>query len=226
MAYSSAHILLRVNGHFGTSTAVTDGWSFGMRFGVAGADVAYDEAKLQTFVQSAYDAAFTFVSDPLTLAGTACWMDNCSAARVGQNGKYSPTTQTTKFSTGPAVAGTGTVTLPWNSAQVVSLRTANPRGYASNGRVYVPLLAGTIVAATGRLTGTVTSNRLNNFKTMVTKLNTAANLYDPGARLRVMSNIGLGTSAHVTSMRSDDRIDSIERRENALPSVWTTVTVP
>lgn len=226
MAYGSTHILVRANGHFGTSGSASDYWSTGLRFGIPGTDVVYDEAKLQTFVQACFTAATTFHADVTSVVGTACWLDNCSAARIGLNGKYNPSTQVTKFSTGGASAGTGTVVLPWNSALVVSLRTPNPRGPASNGRSYWPMLAGAIIGTTGRISSSVVSNRLANFRTMLNSMNTAANVYDPGMKVRVFSNIGLGSAATVTGIRSDDRVDSIERRENQIPSVWTSLPVP
>lgn len=226
MAYSSAHILVRANGHFGTAAVASDYWSVGLRFGIPGTDVTYDEAKLQTFVQSCFAAASTFHADATSLVGTTCHLDNCSAARIGLNGKYNPGTQVTKFSTGGAVAGTGTVVLPWNSALVVSLRTPNPRGVASNGRCYWPFLAGAIQPATGRIASASVTNRMQNFKGMLNTMNTAANVYDPGMKVRVFSNVGLGSAATVTSLRADDRLDSIERRENNLPSIYVTTTVP
>jgi hypothetical protein len=61
---------------------------------------------------------------------------------------------------------------------------------------------------------------------MLNSMNTAANVYDPGMKVRVFSNIGLGSAATVTGIRSDDRVDSIERRENQIPSVWTSLPVP
>ncbi len=226
MAFSSAHILIRANGHFGTSTVAADRWSVGLRFGIPGTDVAYDDVKLATFVQSCFAAASTFHADVTSAVGSAAWLDTCSGARIGLNGKYNPSTQVTKFSTGGAVAGGSTAVLPWNSAGVISLRTPNPRGPASNGRCYWPWLGATVLASTGRVSAAAVTNRIQNFKGMINTMNTAANVYDPGMKLRVMSNVGLGYGATVTGLRADDRVDSIERRENDTPSIWSTTTVP
>lgn len=226
MAYPSAHILVKAIGHFGTSGVANDNWSTGLRIGIPGADVPYNQAGLQTFVQAAFAAFQSFHADPLSLVGTACWLDYTSAARIGTDGHYDPLSQKTVVSTTASTAGSGSVVLPWNTAHVISLRTANVRGYASNGRCYYPYLAGSPTGTTGRLTTTQVNNRVQNFKTLINSLNTAANTYAAGAAVRVFSNNGAGYGATVTSLRADDRLDSIERRENKTPSVWQTTNIP
>ena len=101
----------------------------------------------------------------------------------------------------------------------------NPGKRASNGRVYWPCLALIPDAATGRLTTAQVNGRIGSFKGFFDTLNTAANAYSPGMRLIVASNVGGGTYAPVTAIRADGRLDSIERRENDQPSVWTSQTL-
>jgi hypothetical protein len=66
---------------------------------------------------------------------------------------------------------------------------------------------------------------VNLFKTFLDAVNTAAGAYQTGARIVVASNVGVGDMAFVTAIRSDDRMDSIERRENDQPSQWSNATL-
>jgi hypothetical protein len=226
MAYNSAHILLRFHGHFGTSGAVADRWSAGLRFGLGGTDVPYDVPKLQTFVNDANIAANGVMIAAGINAGTGTFYDYAAGARVGLNGKYDPSGQLTVLSPSSPAPGSGTNSiLPWNTAHVVSLRTTTPRGRTSNGRFYWPACGLGVAPATGRVTSASVASRLGSMKTFLDTLNTLANAYAPGMRLRVFSNIGLGGSALVTGIRSDDRLDSIERRENDQPSSWTSLSL-
>lgn len=222
MTYAHTHILLRFNGHFGTSL---DKWSCGIRLGQADLPVPRDDGKLQTLVNAADAAARVFHTAAGTLASTSCFFDQVAGANIGPNGKYFPAESQTVYSTLTSTPGTGTAILPWNSAVVVSLRTAVPRGRGSNGRVYWPALSASVQSGTGRMSSGTVSGRLNAFKTFVDSLNTAANSYMAGTRVIVASNVGLGLNAVVTSLRADDRVDSIERRENDQPSAYQSVTV-
>lgn len=225
MAFTNAHIYLRAGGHFGTSSSEQDEWSTGARFAIVGADVPYSESALQTFVDAAWTAFSALHSHTGTVAGNACFLDWTTAARVGMDGKYDPDTQDTKRHDGTALVGTATTFLPWNTAHVISLRTARPRGYASNGRMYYPATSIAITNTTGRITPSAVSGRVNQFKTLFDSLNVAAAVYATNMRLAVMSAVGAGQTALVNTIRADDRLDSIERREAELPSTWTTATL-
>jgi len=225
MVYAQEHVLLRFNGHFGTASAVTDRWSVGIRLGQASLPVIYDAAKLQTLVNAADTAAGQFHAAAGTLAGTACYYDGCAGANIGPSGKYVPNGALTIISGSNPRAGTGTGVLPWNSASVLSLRTAIPRGRGSNGRVYWPCLALPVTATSGRVSVGTLSARLTAAKSFFDALNSAANTYFAGTRVIVASNIGAGINAPVTGLRSDDRIDSIERRENDQPPNYATIAL-
>jgi hypothetical protein len=225
MVFPHEHLLLRFNGHFGTSGSVADRWSVGLRLGYPTRAPAYDPVKLQTLVNAAQTVGNTMMAAAGVSAGTVAFLDYVTGAQIGVNGKYQPTAQVTVVSPPTPTAGAGTAVLPWNSAGVFSLRTNIPRGRASNGRCYWPALAVSITPATGRMgTATVTS-RVSAFKTFLDGLNTAANAYDTGMRVCVGSAVGGGLLAQVITIRSDDRVDSIERRENQQPSAWQTATL-
>lgn len=225
MAYPHEHILIRFNGHFGTSGSIIDKWSSGLRFGLPTAAPAYDEAKLQTFVNACQAAANTFHSAASSITGTNAFLDYVTGAQIGALGRYSPQSQLTVQSPTVVTGGNGTPVLPWNSALVTSLRTAVPRGRGSNGRVYWPALAGGIQAGTGRLQVPTVQTRLNLMKTFFDACNTAADSYSAGMRLVVASAVEGGMIQTVTSIRADERVDSIERRENDQVSTWSTATL-
>lgn len=220
MVFPMEHVLLRFQGHFGTVSSAVDKWSVGMRFGLGASAPAYDASKLQTFVNAAQTAAQTFHAAASTAAGTATFFDQVTGAQIGVLGKYTPPGQLTVLSPFSATAGASSPIHPWNVAHVLSLRTAIPRGRGSNGRVYWPGTGLAVVSTTGRLASATVSNRVGGFKTFVDALNVAANTYSPGCRLLVASAVGGGLHAPVTAVRADDRLDSIERRENDQQSVW------
>jgi len=57
-------------------------------------------------------------------------------------------------------------------------------------------------------------------------LNTAAAIYSPPMRCAVMSQVGTGRTSVVTGIRIDNRLDSIERREDRIASTYTATTIP
>lgn len=225
MVYPHEHILLRFNGHFGTTTTQADRWSSGIRFGFVNIAPVYDVGKLQTLVNAAQAAAITFHTTGAALTGTNSFLDYVSGAQIGVSGLYTPSTQQTINSPVTVTAGIGTPALPWNTALVTSLRTARPRGRASNGRVYWPCLAAPLVVTTGRMSSSAVDGRAAAFQTFLNALNTAASSYSTGMKAVVASAVGGGIIEPVTSIRLDDRLDSIERRENAQPSVWTVKAI-
>jgi hypothetical protein len=226
MTYTHKHLYIRLNGGLGGSVSVpNDKWSTGFRIAVPGADIDLASPALLTLVNSIHAAAITLHGTVGMLAGTNCNFLYVTGARVGLDGKYDPLGQTTVVSTGLPQAGSGVPGLPFNTALSFGLRTAVPRGYASNGRLYYPFLAGAVTAATGRVSTTAVTNRLAAMKTFLNAVNTAANTYQAGAVLCVMSKVGSGTTQRVLSIRSDDRLDSIERRENDQPSAYSTLTL-
>jgi len=220
-----AHIYLRANGNFGGNYATNaEKWSTGLRVGVVGADITYNAASLQTFVNACATAFVDFHTSANTYVGATCYLTHVTAARIGGSGLYDPPQQETTVSGAINSAGSGTATQPWNTAGVVSLRTANFRGYASNGRFYYPQLVGSLDVTTGRVSSTAVQFRLDKAKILFDAINAAAAAYATNARVIISSSAGL-TSAKVTSIRIDERLDSIERRENANPPVWKTATL-
>lgn len=222
MAFPHEHILLRFNGHFGTSSSQVDHWSAGIRFGLPTSAPAYDAGKLQTFVNQAQVLAQSFHTGTSMFTGTNCYLDFVTGAQIGVLGKYVPSAQLTALSPVTPTAGVAPPVLPWNSALVISLRTSIPRGRGSNGRVYWPAVGAPVDATTGRVSALAMDGRMTTAKTFFDGLNSAANAYSAGMKAIVASNVGGGLIATVTAIRADGRIDSIERRENDQASAYTS----
>jgi hypothetical protein len=220
MVFPQAHLYFRINGTFGGNYASnSEKWSSGLRLGIVGADVPYDATNLQTFATTALANVRTFHSSASALVGSSCYIHDVTVARVGQDGKYLPLTQQTTIASQTPIAGSGTPDQPWSTAHVISLRTDNFRGYASNGRFYYPMLVGSLVQNNGRISPTVVDNRVNQARTLFNALNVAAAAYATNMRVVVASKTG-NTQAIVHSLRADERLDSIERRENSGQTAW------
>ena len=225
MAYASNQLRLRISGHFGTSGSVLDRWSTGLRLAISGGGtvVAGDHT---VFLEAISSAVSSFHQNTAVKAGSNCYLDSLSAVVLGTDGKYWGTTAVATVRDYPTpVAGNATGVMPWNTAQVISLRTAFKRGYASNGRMYWPAVAQVLDNGTGRLSTGAVTPILAAAKTMFDAINAAAAVQQAGLRVHVMSAVGDGTNAPVTSLRMDTRIDSIERRENQQPAVWTSTNL-
>lgn len=219
MTFQNKHLLIRINGGFGSvAAAPIDKWSVGLRIGIPGTDSMLATPALITLLNAIHTAASTAHAAGTMAAGTATSFTHVQGARVGEDGKYDPQSQLTQVSTGSPIFGTGTPVVPWNTAHSFGLRTSNPRGYASNGRCYWPAIGLQVVSTTGRLSPTQVNNRISAFRTFINAVNVAANTYEAGSGVCVMSAVGAGTTARVTAIRADDRLDSIERRENDAPS--------
>lgn len=225
MAHPNAHLYCRLVGSFGSDPGSNqEKWSAGFRAGVIGADVPFDATKLQTLANSLFAAGKAFHGNVDSLTSPFCWLHNVTVARVGTDGKYLPGVQDTTFSEGLPGLGIGNASLPWNTSGVFSLRTGNPRGYASNGRLYYPLLVGGAALTNGRLTDTQVTARLSRAKTMFDAFNAALATYQVNTCVVVSSATG-SIASRVLQIRSDQRLDSIERRENAGQTVWFTSTL-
>lgn len=227
MVFPHEHLLIRFLGHFGGATPPgLDTWSVGLRMGFGNIAPLYDEAKLQTLVNACQDAGQNFHTATNVGTGTSCYFDQVTGAQVGVTGKYVPATQLTVMSPVEPTAGVGGGTMPWTAALVISLRTEAPRGYASNGRMYWPAPGMACDPATGRISNGNVTSRVNAAKAFINALNTAADAYSMGMRVVVGSAVGGGALRHVTAVRSDGRVDGIERRENNQVSSWVTATIP
>lgn len=104
--------------------------------------------------------------------------------------------------------GTSTETsLPIQCALVFTLRTGLP-GRSRRGRMYLPLTARTLTSH--QLTSTVLNTLTDQIGGFFTDLNTAVGL----GTVSVVSQIGTGSTAPVTRVEADSRVDIQRRRAN------------
>jgi hypothetical protein len=228
VTYDRTSIKLRFIGHFGASTTARDYWSAGLRLAVVGGG-AVSTADLTPFLETISTPVATFHNDGPVGAGSTTYLDELNAAHLGTNGKYISSAELTarRAYTTPIV-GAGAGIHPWNTAFVSSLRTLQARGLASNGRMYYPATGLAVDASTGRVNATLQGNYATSVQTLLQAINSAAQSYQSGLRVHVLgwsAKHGTNFSSLVTSVRVDNRLDSIERRENDQLPVWVTRTV-
>lgn len=116
-------------------------------------------------------------------------------------------------STSAAVAGSGTVILPFQSSLVYTLRTQVP-GRRTRGRMYWPFLTATMLA-TGQISTSVVTlaARASSFADMLNALCAAG---PSGTHIPVIVSKAGGTVTPVTSVRVGNIMDTQRRRRDAL----------
>lgn len=226
---------MRALGHFGSAQSqFGDYWSAGLRLAVAGGTPP-QTGGLVTFLENISVPFATFHASPGVYAGTSTYLDELTVAHIGLDGKYaSEFTETVRRPYSSPILGNTTGAHPWNTSHVISLRTAKKRGLASNGRWYYPGLGLPVVPTTGRLAAATVTTRLAAAKVLFDAINTHAQTASSGLRIYVLSAgaknpntgvKGVGWSAVCTEIRADQRLDSIEKRENDQPAVWQTASI-
>lgn len=225
VTYNRQHYVFRVLGHFGPNASTArENWSTGFRLGTIGADVPLGQ-DLLPFLETVAPAIQTFHTGAGSLVGSNTWLSSLTMARVGLDGKYSPQEQeTTRRAYATPIAGVAQPVHPWNTAMVISLRTLYPRGIASNGRTYWPATGIPIESSSGRIAGSQVDNFVAAARTMINAMNSAANsTLGTLVRVGVFGANGKTGSARVgwvDRIRCDERLDSIEKRENDQPTAW------
>lgn len=228
--YAYAFYKLRIIGHNGASATDTkDKWSTGFNLAHPGKDVP-TTGDYTAFLESISGSIAAFHAQASSAVGQYTWLDDLTIARIGTNGKYNPTTaQTVHRLYSTPVAGGVSAIHPWNTAMVASLRTTFPRGIASNGRTYYPTTGIQVDGASGRVGTSPQTAWLTGMKNMINAINAAAGTsLDPNLRIAVVGASGLSGPArngYVDRVRCDNRVDSIERRENDQPSAWVEQTL-
>lgn len=179
--------------------------------------------------QTALDSAAQAIAD-LTLPSQMRNTMSASCTRVGArvevrddgtDGLIGISVQSSAVPT----AGSGSVTLPPQSAIVTSLRTNTP-GASGRGRLYWPLLAATLTS-TGRLSVPTNANVLLDMKTYLTGMRSALAAAFPtiGFDLAVRSKT-TKTTPHVVRIQMGNVIDTQRRRRDSLTESYTSLTFP
>lgn len=139
------HALLRFGGGLGADT-----WSCGIR--LAGSPASSDTAFCEDNLDAAADAVKTWwTAFPQGVSAYFNGLANLSWVKlnaIAPSGRYQDTNNTNLVEIQPAIAPSGNASLVAPQLSIcLTLRTANKRGLAHVGRIYVP-------AATGSVTGT------------------------------------------------------------------------
>lgn len=226
MSYAEPFVQLRILGTFGASgSAIGEIWQAGVKLRNPG--TAPSAANLAAFLAACETPIETFHAHPAHTIGTNCFLQELTAAYIGTDGLYvgGASQQTTRRVTGPTPGNTTTL-WPWTQALVISLRTLLTRGPGSNGRVYYPFTGHGIEGSDGRLEASAAQAFANGAKAMLDGINDAAETNLPGTGgVSVMSKVGSGIAATVTSVRVGRRLDRQERRENDLLEDWRSATL-
>lgn len=149
----------------------------------------------------------------------------CRLAAVSPDGTYSLGTNSFDHVFAGGIPGSSAFTgsYPLQTAHVITLSTAFPRGKAARGRVYLPPIHAILQSDFNWQLATVNS-RVNSFAAMITGLNT-----DVGSPCTVFSfgtKTGPPQPKHaVTSVVADNRPDVQRRRARQQPSLKGTVSV-
>lgn len=226
MAFPANLALIRFCGVFGTVASPLERWQTTLKLQATGEGAI---AELLPFLTAIATASSTFFSNASLAAGSNVHFTELQGAILGPDGKYlgGAGQPTTVYKLPSPTAGAGTTTSPYSQALVISLRTNNLRGYASNGRMYWPATALTVAGTTGRIASGTTNAIATAAATFLNAINTVAagGGYPNLGSIQVMSNVGAGTAANVTGLRVGSKMDRWEPRESDLIEAYSTATV-
>lgn len=133
-------------------------------------------------------------------------------APQGTDGKYGDNGEAVEYFLPTPLSGSGSGGYP-QIALCLSLRTSRSRGYASNGRMYIPSTYP--VGGDGMLDENTCENSATSAANFVAEIN-ALGLGD----VSVMSNVGAGRIEAVTAVRVGRVMDTQRRRRNQLPELY------
>lgn len=216
MAFSKAHLLLRMNGRFGQDVATSvEDWSASLRVDSTGAMLG--EQQKVNFLESISAAVQAFHTSGSTGAHSTALLTNLTAAYIAPDGKYldngGQTTTTYTYAT-PS-QGQQATGFPYSNARVYTLRTPLARGRGHVGRFYWP--CGVPVAIDGGWTVAQVQAAANTAKTLIDAINTAAKAQWSGS-LGVVVMSFLGSNQNVVNRVEVGRgPDTQRRRDKSVP---------
>lgn len=220
------HYLLAFGGHLGPDSAThLEQWTCTLRLCPSG-------LQLPTFGADVIGPMLDDVWGDLTkfwLASgskfaASTWLSWAKLNRIGTNGRYTePITHEVQHN---PVAGLNASITPWQCSVVMGLSTAQARGRASKGRMYLPPQAQSI-NADGRMSATDRDGILQNFAQLIRDINnwpgidalTGLNL-----AVHVVSSID-GTHRPVTAVRAGRVIDTHRSRRTSLTEDYGTIAL-
>lgn len=227
MVYAEQFVYLRALGTFGVNASTpVERWGVGLKFRNPGTAPSPDN--LIAFLETVSVPFENFHKSTAVGSGTSCFLQELTAALVGVDGKYvgGAAQQTTRRAYSTPPAGTGGLSVSFSQALVYSLRTLLTRGPGSNGRMYYPALGIAVTPTTGVIASGVTASAAAAAATLFNNLNAAADAHLPGTGgLSVMSQVGTGVAASVTSVRVGNKMDHQESRERQITEAYSSSPV-
>lgn len=201
---------INIDGHLGGGV---ERWSVGFAAQQADGETSFDAGQMSAWADDAL---------ALFIPGTG-WSGGLRAM-IGSTGEVSrvriyaydapgqPATRVGE-STGPGIAGSGTVTVPFQCTLCYTLLTGLP-GRSYRGRLYWPFVTATMTSA-GKIGGAVSlANRAGDVSGMLDAITSAAEGISP-VRAAVVSTVQQDVTT-VTAVRVGDVMDTQRRRRDAL----------
>lgn len=216
MAYPSHYLL-----DFGGSLLDgQDTWSNHIRFTTGLVDV-----------EGALDDITTDVSTMIATANSgysaAVHLEYVKLNEIDALGHYADQTTTHVRELTTPVSGTSSAVYIPQVSLCVSLLTANARGYASKGRVFVPIPALSPSSTNGKLSATVCTNVANAWAQFIANLGNTPGLDVGQFQPAVVSSVPVeGAINEVTAVRVGDVLDTQQRRRRQIPELYQTAPVP
>lgn len=216
-----AHNVVRVT-LSGTMFGGAEEWSTGFFLGEEGADAPDPTDVTPVDILAAWR---TFFEAGNSYINTNYLTTQCKVAKWDDNGQ---TIDGTVFYAYPATEINGSVAspiLPPQCSLVVTLLSDRPRGKASKGRMYLPGIASSPAAATGKLSSVVVGTIADNLKTFFDSLAGDADI--PGELILAAKssgplNVNPAQNDYVETIRVGDVIDTQRRRRNGLAETYTS----
>lgn len=218
MPFTSNYLYTRILGTLGNNGTGVEQWGVGFKVPVPSGTLT--AGQIEAYLSTISGAITTFHQGQVS-AGTSTFLKQLTGAMIGTDGKYlgggTQSTQVYNYATPPAGVTAGTQ--PFSSCIVLSLRTPQQRGYASNGRLYWPSQGTAVGATTGTFNSSSMGTVASQAATMINQINAALGTVlglGGSSRVAVMSSVGAGTTALVTSVRVGVKPDRQERREKRI----------
>lgn len=218
MGYS--HKVARVTIH-GTNFNGAEEWTTGFYMGLEASDAL---APTQEFADAVKAAWNTYWTNSLSRFSSQWKYDYIKVATHGTDGKTIPDSVVYSYPVTPVSGGSTSDSFPPQVALVATLISANQRGLAAKGRMFLPGINANI-GADGRIASSNQTDILTNFTTFMTSVNGIQNT--PGVIVlasqgRKAPLVGGPTMKAVTAVRLGNVYDTQRRRRNQLVEVYQT----
>lgn len=146
--------------------------------------------------------------------------------QIDSLGRYADTGNTHVYEFATPVSGTQGTSYPAQVSLCVSLKTANARGYASKGRIFVPIPKTFSISGLGYIDAFNMQPVAASWATFISNLNNMPGLDTTGLAASVVSKVPVtGAANPVTGVRVGNVLDTQTRRRNAITETYSESAV-